>query len=164
VTDYQTHHDTGGVSSGGNATREPQTTPKNPKNRILAFVFSLLCIFVIFYPRTISDDITKVDRMYLQQNDKGEYDYIDLSSTAKVVLKLDVIHGWVANEYQYVLFGSYIQKDGYYEPILWRVLYAHQCKVLLLSEYIIDTRKFDIVDNTWADSEIKAFQNLKKKQ
>lgn len=69
----------------------------------------------------------------------------------------EILHGYNGT-YQYVLFGRYRQELTE-EPILWRVLTVRKGVALLLSEYILDTRPFDMNSNEWVGSDIQMWLN-----
>ncbi len=70
------------------------------------------------------------------------------------------IRSWNKKDgYQYLLFGSFPQDNGYDEPILWRVLYMRNNRILLLSEFILNTMPFDSYTNKWTASNANAWLN-----
>lgn len=83
----------------------------------------------------------------------------DTSMPPQVVDVKNSLRGWNGHNYQYVLFGEYDQKDGYKEPIMWRVLFCDKKKALLLSEYVLATKPFDNNQPIWEGSDIKAWLN-----
>jgi hypothetical protein len=60
-------------------------------------------------------------------------------------------------------FGAYPQSSltGNKEPILWRILDRSEDQVLLLSDPILDCKRYhhDFVDTTWRDSDLRAWLN-----
>lgn len=65
----------------------------------------------------------------------------------------------------HITFGSYPQNiapgTGAYEPepIEWRVLDIQDGKALMISEYLLDARKYDSQSNEWENSELRAWLN-----
>lgn len=96
--------------------------------------------------------------------DKGKYQLTEVSvaeakRTAGLKTKIELSgYDENTNEYQYVLFGSYMQSRND-QPILWRVLTVEGNYALLLSEVILDTRPFDSTTNDWNKSSIKQWLN-----
>lgn len=93
-----------------------------------------------------------------QKVEKGEA-VADTSMSSQEVDVKNSLRGWDGHNYQYVLFGEYDQKDGYKEPIMWRVLFCDKKKALLLSEYVIATKPFDNNQPIWEGSDIKEWLN-----
>lgn len=59
----------------------------------------------------------------------------------------------------HIIFGNYPQNGNSPEPIEWRVLDVQGDKALMISEYLLDTHKFDDDNNDWESSEIRAWLN-----
>lgn len=61
-------------------------------------------------------------------------------------------------------FGAYPQSSptGSAEPILWRILDLTEDHVLLLSDRILDCKRYhqDFVETTWRDSDLRAWLNV----
>ncbi len=63
-------------------------------------------------------------------------------------------------EGNYIYFGSYPQgKNGEIEPIKWRILSKTDNELFLLSEYILDAKRFDAKSNNYENSEIRKWLN-----
>ena len=76
---------------------------------------------------------------------KGEIDFI-FSKSAKIG--------------DYVKFGSYPQtSDGDIQPIEWQVLSIENNKMLVISRYGLDAKRFDSIFNVWKNSEIRKWLN-----
>lgn len=58
-----------------------------------------------------------------------------------------------------VVFGRYPQNGGGPEPIRWLVLEEGEEGALLLSEHLLDARRFDARSHRWEDSEIRSWLN-----
>ncbi len=54
-----------------------------------------------------------------------------------------------------LLFGSYPQDSDAREPILWRALDISDGKALMLSEYVLDARRYDGNSSVWKTSELR---------
>ena len=60
----------------------------------------------------------------------------------------------------YVKFGSYPQtSSGGVQPIEWQVLSIENNKMLVISRYGLDAKRFDGSSNNWANSEIRKWLN-----
>ena len=60
----------------------------------------------------------------------------------------------------YVKFGNYPQTaEGKEQPIEWRVLAKENNKMLVISRYGLDAKRFDDDSNVWANSEIRQWLN-----
>ena len=60
----------------------------------------------------------------------------------------------------YVKFGCYPQSaDGDFKPIEWQVLAKENNKMLVISKYGLETRRFDRTSNNWENSEIRKWLN-----
>ena len=60
----------------------------------------------------------------------------------------------------YVKFGNYPQtSNGQNQPIEWQVLSIENNKMLVISKYGLDTKRFDGGSNNWANSEIRKWLN-----
>ena len=60
----------------------------------------------------------------------------------------------------YIKFGSYPQTaSGQVQPIEWQVLSIENNKMLVISRYGLETRRFDDDSNVWANSEIRQWLN-----
>ena len=60
----------------------------------------------------------------------------------------------------YVKFGNYPQtEEGEEKPIEWQVLAKEANKMLVISEYGLDAKRFDDDSNVWANSEIRQWLN-----
>ena len=60
----------------------------------------------------------------------------------------------------YVKFGSYPQtSNGDIQPIEWQVLSIENCKMLVISRYGLDVKRFDGSSNEWKNSEIRNWLN-----
>ena len=60
----------------------------------------------------------------------------------------------------YVKFGSYPQTaDAQNQPIEWQVLSIENNKMLVISRYGLDAKRFDSSSNNWANSEIRQWLN-----
>lgn len=68
----------------------------------------------------------------------------------------DTVKGWEENgkDYQYFLFGRYMQETGYDDPLLWRVLTVNRQsnRVLLLSDKILYAIPYG--DTRWENSNV----------
>ncbi len=63
-------------------------------------------------------------------------------------------------EGKYAYFGSYPQgRNGEVKPIKWRILSQTDDELFLLSEYILDAKRFDNKRNNYANSEIRKWLN-----
>ena len=51
--------------------------------------------------------------------------------------------------------GSYPQNTDSPEPIVWRVLGTEDGRALLVSEYLLDARRYDGSDSKWKESELR---------
>ena len=58
-----------------------------------------------------------------------------------------------------LFFGSYPQSTDRPEPIEWRVLEIKDGKALMISEKLLDARRFDAVSSDWQSSELRAWLN-----
>ncbi len=59
-----------------------------------------------------------------------------------------------------VKFGNYPQTaNGDIQPIEWQVLSKENNKMLVISKYGLDTKRFDSSSNNWANSEIRKWLN-----
>ena len=54
-----------------------------------------------------------------------------------------------------LLFGSYPQDSDAREPILWRALDISDGRALMLSEYVLDARRYDEKSSVWETSELR---------
>ena len=62
----------------------------------------------------------------------------------------------------YVKFGNYPQTaKGEVQPIEWQVLAKEGNKILVISKYGLDAKRFDDNSNDWASSEIRSWLNDK---
>ena len=60
----------------------------------------------------------------------------------------------------YVKFGNYPQTEkGEIQPIEWQVLSIENNKMLVISRYGLDAKRFDSSSNNWIDSEIRRWLN-----
>ena len=60
----------------------------------------------------------------------------------------------------YIKFGSYPQtSSGQKQPIEWQVLSKENNKILVISKYGLDAKRFDGSSNVWANSEIRKWLN-----
>ena len=60
----------------------------------------------------------------------------------------------------YVKFGNYPQTEkGEIQPIEWQVLSIENNKMLVISRYGLDAKRFDEDSNNWANSEIRRWLN-----
>ena len=60
----------------------------------------------------------------------------------------------------YIKFGSYPQtSNGQVQPIEWQVLSKENNKMLVISKYGLDARRFDSSSNNWENSEIRQWLN-----
>ena len=60
----------------------------------------------------------------------------------------------------YVKFGNYPQtSNGGVQPIEWQVLSIENNKMLVISRYGLDVKRFDSSSNNWANSEIRKWLN-----
>ena len=60
----------------------------------------------------------------------------------------------------YIKFGNYPQTEkGEIQPIEWLVLSIENNKMLVISRYGLDTKRFDPYSNVWIDSEIRRWLN-----
>ena len=60
----------------------------------------------------------------------------------------------------YIKFGSYPQtSSGQKQPIEWQVLAKENNKILVISRYGLEAKRFDISSNVWANSEIRKWLN-----
>ena len=60
----------------------------------------------------------------------------------------------------YIKFGSYPQtSSGQKQPIEWQVLVKENNKILVISRYGLDAKRFDPSSNKWQDSEIRKWLN-----
>ena len=60
----------------------------------------------------------------------------------------------------YVKFGSYPQtSNGQVQPIEWQVLSIENGKMLVISRYGLDAKRFDPSSNVWKNSEIRKWLN-----
>ena len=60
----------------------------------------------------------------------------------------------------YVKFGNYPQTEkGDIQSIEWQVLSREGNKVLVISRYGLDAKRFDEDSNNWANSEIRKWLN-----
>lgn len=59
----------------------------------------------------------------------------------------------------HITFGSYPQNGVEPEPVEWRVLEVRDGKALMISEYLLDARKYDSQSNEWENSELRAWLN-----
>ena len=67
-----------------------------------------------------------------------------------------------ANVGDYVEFGRYPQTaKGEIQPVEWQVLARENNKVLVISRYGLDARRFDPESNVWSESEIHWWLNGK---
>ena len=65
-----------------------------------------------------------------------------------------------ANVVDIVKFGNYQQTaNGNIQPIEWQVLAKEENKMLLLSKYCLDCKRFDVISNDWNSSEIRHWLN-----
>ena len=66
----------------------------------------------------------------------------------------------MANIGDYIQMGNYPQTaNGDIKPIDWQVLAIEDDKMLLISKYGLDTRRFDCNSNDWWNSEISEWLN-----
>ncbi len=78
---------------------------------------------------------------------------IDLTSKANSAFK-NVKVG------DYIKFGNYPQtSSGGVQPIEWQVLSIENNKMLVISRYGLDAKRFDSSSNNWANSEIRKWLN-----
>ena len=60
----------------------------------------------------------------------------------------------------YVKFGNYPQTgEGKKQPIEWQVLAKENNKMLVISRYALDAKRFDDDSNNWKNSEIRSWLN-----
>ena len=60
----------------------------------------------------------------------------------------------------YIKFGNYPQtSSGQNQPIEWQVLSKENNKMLVISRYGLDVKRFDSSSNNWANSEIRKWLN-----
>ena len=60
----------------------------------------------------------------------------------------------------YIKFGSYPQTvDGQVQPIEWQVLSKENNKMLVISKYGLDAKRFDNSSNVWKNSKIRQWLN-----
>ena len=60
----------------------------------------------------------------------------------------------------YIKFGSYSQtSSGQKQPIEWQVLAKENNKMLVISRYGLDAKRFDSSSNVWSNSEIRKWLN-----
>ena len=60
----------------------------------------------------------------------------------------------------YIKFGSYSQTaSGQVQPIEWQVLLIENNKMLVISRYGLETRRFDPSSQVWSNSEIRQWLN-----
>lgn len=62
----------------------------------------------------------------------------------------------------HLLFGNYEQdadESNGAEPIEWRVINVKKDSMLLISEYLLDCKRFDAASNDWQSSELRAWLN-----
>ena len=60
----------------------------------------------------------------------------------------------------YIKFGSYPQtSNGQVQPIEWQVLSIENGKMLVISRYGLDAKRFDSIFNVWKNSEIRKWLN-----
>ncbi len=65
-----------------------------------------------------------------------------------------------ANVGDCVKMGSYPQnKHGYFDPIEWQVLAKENNKMLVISRFGLDCKRFDSSSNNWKNSEIRKWLN-----
>ncbi|MBR0519013.1 hypothetical protein IJJ97_04400 [bacterium] len=65
-----------------------------------------------------------------------------------------------ANVGDYIKFGNYPKtSNGDIQPIEWQVLAKEGNKILVISRYGLDARRFDSSSNKWANSEIFKWLN-----
>ena len=65
-----------------------------------------------------------------------------------------------ANVSDYVEFGNYSQSsNGDIQPIEWQVLAIEENKILVISKYCLEARRFDTTSNNWKNSEIRQWLN-----
>lgn len=57
------------------------------------------------------------------------------------------------------VFGSYPQSTNAPEPITWRVLAVENGRALMISEDLLDCKRFDAKRNNWRRSELRAWLN-----
>ena len=68
----------------------------------------------------------------------------------------------MANVGDYIKFGNYPQTaNGDIQPIEWQVLAKEGNKILIISKYGLDAKRFDDNSNDWASSEIRYWLNDK---
>ena len=66
----------------------------------------------------------------------------------------------MANVGDYIKFGNYSQTaNGDIQPIEWQVLAKEENKMLLISKYGLEARRFDGSSNDWINSEIRRWAN-----
>ena len=66
----------------------------------------------------------------------------------------------MANVGDYIKFGNYPQTaNGDIQPIEWQVLAKEENKMLLISKYGLEARRFDSSSNDWINSEIRRWAN-----
>ena len=82
-----------------------------------------------------------------------------LSALLICLLILYVTQGAFADSI-YVYFGVYPQAGSEFdEPILWRIVDVYEKQAYLLSEYVLDCRRFDRTSNSWKNSAINEWLN-----
>ena len=60
----------------------------------------------------------------------------------------------------YIKFGNYPQTaNGQNQPIEWQVLSKENSKMLVISRYGLDTKRFDSSSRNWSNSEIRKWLN-----
>lgn len=150
------------------AEKQGLNPPPKPAAKTIIALFALLISVCIVGYSVFALTGTPLRRDYMVKVQQPNGEFVEMSfrelitTTARDIARSNVrkqIRGWNSNGYQYILFGAYQQKDGYPEPILWRILYVNNNQALVLSEYIIDTRRFDDSCNSWMSSEARAWLN-----
>ena len=86
-------------------------------------------------------------------------DYIEKESKQKIENSNSFKTAFVGD---YIEFGNYPQTlDGEVQPIEWKVLAKKGNKILVISKYGLDAKRFDDNSNDWASSEIRYWLNDK---
>ena len=116
---------------------------------ILAIIFSS-----IIFSNSNKNDIKEPVRYSTIETKRNR----DLSGNSKEPVIYSTIEK--ANVGDYIKFGSYTQNSsGKKKPIEWQVLAKENNKMLVISRYGLDAKRFDSSSNVWSNSEIRKWLN-----
>ena len=133
------------------------------RSPFLCSIYRVLIIGFIYCYGDIYDDCNLARPALWINLNKEAVTYSTIETTNKSynqTEKIETKEITLANVGDYIKFGNYPQTaEGGEQPIEWQVLSKENNKMLVISRYGLDAKRFDGSSNKWQNSEIRKWLN-----